>query len=140
MASTRCERSAPAASETAEYPHQVHAIVQATLHETPPGATHWSRRSMAKAAGASRSTVQRISEAHGLQPHRVETFKLSTDPAFPAAEFSQQFGSCWNLFHHVRAIFEVVGYIALAIFSFESIKKVAGVPFLLGSCPKPHQG
>ena len=37
---------------------------------------------MAKAAGVSRSTVQRIWDAHGLQPHRVETFKLSTDPAF----------------------------------------------------------
>ena len=63
-------------------PHQVQAIVQATLHETPPGATHWSCRSMAEAAGVSRSTVQRIWDAHGLQPHRVETFKLSTDPAF----------------------------------------------------------
>ena len=62
--------------------HQVQAIVQATLHETPPGATHWSCRSMAKAAGVSRSTVQRIWDAHGLQPHRVETFKLSTDPAY----------------------------------------------------------
>ena len=62
--------------------HQVQAIVHATLHETPPGATHWSCRSMAKAAGVSRSTVQRIWDAHGLQPHRVTTFKLSTDPAF----------------------------------------------------------
>ena len=62
--------------------HQVQAIVQATLHETPPGATHWSCRSMAKAAGVSRSTIQRIWDAHGLQPHRVTTFKLSKDPAF----------------------------------------------------------
>ncbi len=62
--------------------HQVQAIVHSTLHETPPGATHWSCRSMAKAAGVSRSTVQRIWDAHGLQPHRVTTFKLSTDPAF----------------------------------------------------------
>ena len=37
---------------------------------------------MAKAAGVSRSTVQRIWDAHGLQPHRVTTFKLSKDPAF----------------------------------------------------------
>ena len=56
--------------------------VQAIVHETPPGATHWSCRSMAKAAGVSRSTVQRIWDAHGLQPHRVTTFKLSKDPAF----------------------------------------------------------
>ena len=62
--------------------HQVQDIVHATLHETPPGATHWSCRSMAKAAGVSRSTVQRIWDAHGLQPHRVTTFKLSKDPAF----------------------------------------------------------
>ena len=62
--------------------HQVQSIVQATLHETPPGATQWSCRSMAKAAGVSHSTVQRIWDAHGLQPHRVKTFKLSTDPAF----------------------------------------------------------
>ena len=62
--------------------HQVQAIVHATLHETSPGATHWSCRSMAKAAGVGRSTVQRIWDAHGLQPHRVKTFKLSTDPAF----------------------------------------------------------
>ena len=61
---------------------QVRAIVHATLHQTPPGATHWSCRSMATAAGVSRSTVQRIWDAHGLQPHRVTTFKLSTDPAF----------------------------------------------------------
>ena len=61
---------------------QVQAIVHSTLHETPPGATRWSCRSMAKAAGVSRSTVQRIWDAHGLQPHRVTTFKLSKDPAF----------------------------------------------------------
>ncbi len=61
---------------------RVKAIVHATLHRTPPGATPWSCRTMAKAQGVSRSTVQRIWDAHGLQPHRVETFKLSTDPAF----------------------------------------------------------
>ena len=61
---------------------QVQAIVHSTLHETPPGATHWSCRSMAKAAGVSRSTVQRIWDAHGLQPHRVTTFKLWKHPAF----------------------------------------------------------
>ena len=58
------------------------SLKHATLHETPPGATHWSCRSMAKAAGVSRSTIQRIWDAHGLQPHRVTTFKLSKDPAF----------------------------------------------------------
>jgi transposase len=56
---------------------KVKAIVEATLHTTPAGATHWSTRTMAKAQGVSRSTVDRIWKAHGLQPHRIRTFKLS---------------------------------------------------------------
>ena len=51
--------------------------------EPPPGeATHWTVRAMAKAVGISRASVQRIWRAHGLQPHRWKTFKLSRDPAF----------------------------------------------------------
>jgi hypothetical protein len=51
--------------------------------EPPPGeATHWTVRAMAKAVGVSRASVQRIWRAHGLQPHRWKTFKLSKDPAF----------------------------------------------------------
>jgi transposase len=61
---------------------KVEEIVSATLHETPEGETHWSCRSMAKAHGVSPATVQRIWSARGLRPHRVETFKLSTDPRF----------------------------------------------------------
>ncbi len=61
---------------------KVEEIVGATLHETPPGETHWSCRTMAKRAGVSSSTVQRIWSARGLRPHRVETFKLSNDPRF----------------------------------------------------------
>jgi hypothetical protein len=57
-------------------------MVHATLHEKPPGETHWSCRSMAKATGVSPATVQRIWSARGLKPHRVETFKLSRDPLF----------------------------------------------------------
>ena len=60
----------------------VEAIVAATLHGKPPGETHWSCRSMAKAQGVSPATVQRIWSARGLQPHRVETFKLSNDKRF----------------------------------------------------------
>jgi transposase len=60
----------------------VEAIVAATLHGKPPGETHWSCRSMAKAQGVSPATVQRIWSARGLQPHRVETFKLSSDKRF----------------------------------------------------------
>src|SRR5919201_1856833 len=61
---------------------QVEAIVHATLHDKPPGETHWSCRSMAKAHGVSKDTVARIWKARGLQPHRVETFKLSNDQRF----------------------------------------------------------
>ena len=61
---------------------KIKAIVQATTQTKPPGATHWSCRSMAKAQGVSPATVQRIWDAHGLKPHRVKTFKLSNDPHF----------------------------------------------------------
>lgn len=60
----------------------VRAIVEATLHTVPPGATHWSTRTMAGKFGVSNATVSRIWDAHGLQPHRVETFKLSKDKRF----------------------------------------------------------
>jgi transposase len=58
------------------------ALVTRTLETMPAGATHWSRRSMARAAGLTATTDGRVWRAFGLQPHRSETFKLSTDPAF----------------------------------------------------------
>ncbi len=61
---------------------KVEEIVHATLHEKPPGETHWSCRSMARAHGVSHTTVQKIWAARGLRPHKVHTFKLSTDPKF----------------------------------------------------------
>jgi transposase len=57
-------------------------VVTKTLETMPSHATHWSTRSMAKASGLSVSTVHRIWNAFSLQPHRSETFKLSTDPRF----------------------------------------------------------
>ena len=57
-------------------------IVALTLQEPPGEATHWTGAMMAKAAGVSVSSVQRIWRAHGLQPHRVRQFKLSNDPDF----------------------------------------------------------
>jgi transposase len=60
----------------------VAALVDRTLATRPEGATHWSLRTMAKAAGLSVSTVGRVWRAFGLQPHRAESFKLSTDPLF----------------------------------------------------------
>src|SRR6266508_589907 len=61
---------------------KVRAVVQATLHTTPRGATHWSIRTMAKAQGISRMEVQRIWDRHGLKPHLTKTFKLSGDKRF----------------------------------------------------------
>src|SRR5207302_4521863 len=58
------------------------AVIVKTLESMPENATHWSSRGMAKASGISVSSVQRIWRAFGLQPHRIETFKLSTDPDF----------------------------------------------------------
>jgi len=60
----------------------VQRVVEATLHTTPSGETHWSVRSMARAQGLSRMSVQRIWKQHGLKPHLVESFKLSRDPLF----------------------------------------------------------
>ena len=61
---------------------QVAAVIERTLHSKPKDATHWSIRSMASASGLSHTTIRRIWGAFGLQPHRSESFKLSTDPLF----------------------------------------------------------
>ncbi len=60
----------------------VERVLTMTLESTPKNATHWSTRSMAKASGMSQTAVSRIWRAFALQPHRVETFKLSKDPQF----------------------------------------------------------
>ena len=61
---------------------QVAEVIERTLNTTPKDATHWSIRSMAAASGLSHTTIRRIWGAFGLQPHRSETFKLSSDPLF----------------------------------------------------------
>ena len=61
---------------------QVEAVVTRTLESMPSGAGQWSTRSMAEASGLSQTAIVRIWRAFGLQPHRTETFKLSTDPLF----------------------------------------------------------
>lgn len=60
----------------------IRRVVELTLHQTPPNGTHWSLRSMAAKVALAPSTIRKIWRAHGLQPHRVETFKLSRDPNF----------------------------------------------------------
>src|ERR1700712_67884 len=59
-------------------------IVALTLAEPPGETTHWTGRVMARIAGVSLTSVQRIWRAHGLAPHRIRTFKLSNDPKFAA--------------------------------------------------------
>jgi len=63
---------------------KIDAFVDLTLHDVPEGHTHWSCRVMAEYVGVSPATVQRIWDARGLKPHRVDTFKLSNDPQFEA--------------------------------------------------------
>lgn len=61
---------------------KVERVIVKTLEEKPADATHWSTRSMAKATGMSQTSISLIWRAFGLQPHRAESFKLSTDPLF----------------------------------------------------------
>jgi transposase len=61
---------------------KIEEVINATLQIKPEGATHWSCRSMAEEQGISKSTVNRIWQSHGLQPHRIKQFKLSRDPRF----------------------------------------------------------
>ena len=59
---------------------QVEEVVVRTLEEVPEGATHWSKRELARQVGISPTSVHRIWRAFGLQPWRTEDFKISPDP------------------------------------------------------------
>lgn len=61
---------------------EVSEIVHKTLKSKPPNATHWTIRSLEKETDLTRATIHRIWKAFGIQPHRQEHFKLSTDPFF----------------------------------------------------------
>jgi len=77
------EKDAPRPGRTPRITAQQRAaVVRKTLHEKPEGHMHWSRSTMAAATGYSDSTIGRIWREHGLKPHLVETFKLSSDPQF----------------------------------------------------------
>lgn len=71
----------PGAPRSIEDAH-VDAVIAKTLESLPAGATHWSTRAMARETSLSQTAVARIWRAFGLQPHRQETFKLSSDPLF----------------------------------------------------------
>ena len=72
----------PGRPRTARKAANVEEVVRITLEETPQGATHWSTRTLAEHLGTNASAVARIWRAHGLKPHRIESFKLSNDPRF----------------------------------------------------------
>jgi len=61
---------------------RIDALIAKTLESVPEGATHWSTRTIARETGMTQTAVSRIWRAFGLQPHRQETFKLSSDPLF----------------------------------------------------------
>lgn len=61
---------------------KVTAVVNATLQTTPPDATHWSARSMAKTYNISKNSVWRIWKQYNLKPHLIKTFKISRDKQF----------------------------------------------------------
>ncbi len=57
-------------------------VLALTCSEPPGETTHWTGRAVAEVVGISLRSVQRIWQAHRLQPHRIRTFKRSNDPAF----------------------------------------------------------
>jgi len=80
---TGIEKDAPRPGRRAVVREQKEAaIICKTTQETPPHATQWSVRTMAKAMGVSKDTVRRVWRDNGLKPHRTKTFKVSNDPHF----------------------------------------------------------
>jgi transposase len=77
------EQDAPGRGRKPTYPPQIVAmVVRRTTRQKPEAATHWSRRTMARATDLSPSTIGRIWRRHGLKPHLSRTFKVSNDPHF----------------------------------------------------------
>lgn len=81
----------------------VHRVVVLECSESPGEATHWTGRAVAKAVGISLRSVQRILAAQGLQPHRVRTFKRSSDPKF-ADKLKDIVGLCMRMHPPAHAV------------------------------------
>jgi transposase len=78
-------KDAPRPGRTPSIPASViETVIGKTTQTTTADATHWSTHAMARAVGISEASVRRIWHAHGLKPHRVESFKISNDPEFPS--------------------------------------------------------
>ena len=65
-------------------PETIERVLRMTTEEVPEEATHWNIQLMAKHARITTWQVRQIWGSAGLQPHRIRTFKISKDPAFPA--------------------------------------------------------
>jgi transposase len=77
------EHDAPRSGRKPSIPLAIRELIlHKTTQEKPDHATHWSTRTMAKAVGVSKVTVNRLWRANGLKPHLVKTFKVSNDPHF----------------------------------------------------------
>jgi transposase len=77
------ERDAPRSGRKKSIPTStVKKVIRLATSRTPPNATHWSTRSLARATGISFKSVHRILQSQELRPHRVRTFKVSNDPQF----------------------------------------------------------
>jgi len=83
---------------------KVAQVIAKTTQSKPASATHWSRSTMAREAGISDSSVGHIWRAHGLKPHRVESFKISNDP-----DFAKKLGDIVGLPESARAGAGLVG-------------------------------
>ena len=99
-------------------------VVKLTTQSQPAGATHWSTRTLAAELGVDHVFVHRVWKAHGLQPHRVRSFKLSRDPRF------------------VEKLTDVVGlYTNPPEHAIETIWGQARIPhsFIFNSTHRPHR-
>jgi transposase len=81
----------------------IQRIVDATLQTKPAGATHWSCRTLARAQGVSKATINRIWQGHHIQPHRTKQFKLSRDPKF-LAKLTDVVGLCVDEKSQIQAL------------------------------------